>query len=58
MKQSSLKNPRLMEDSRTGESLSVRIAFDWDPWEGPLQFGPLDWWDLLEVIPYEGVHPV
>jgi len=58
MKQSSLKNPRFMEDLRTGESLSVRITFDWDPREGPLQFGPLDWWDLLEVIPYEEAHPV
>jgi len=42
---------------RTGETLSVRIVFKWRPTKEPLDFGGLDWWELLEVVPFEEVYP-
>jgi hypothetical protein len=42
---------------RSGETLSVRIAFLWRPSEEPLDFGGLDWWEVLEVVPFEQVYP-
>ena len=42
---------------RTGETLSVRIAFKWRPTEEPLDFGELEWWEVLEVVPFEQVYP-
>jgi len=51
-----LKNPRFTEDARSGETLSVRVAFEWCPSEGPVEFGGLDWWELLELLPYAEVY--
>jgi hypothetical protein len=49
-------SPQLTEDSRNGESFSVRVAFDWNPQEHPLEFAAMGWWELLEVVPYDDVY--
>lgn len=56
LKDSSISNTWITEDSRNGETFSVRIAFEWKPQEVPLDFGVLDWWDVLEVLPYDRVY--
>jgi hypothetical protein len=40
---------------RTGETLSVRVSFKWTPWI-PLEFPNLDWWEVLEVLPWHEVY--
>lgn len=52
-----IKGVELIEDSRNGESLSVRFRFKWSPSECPLDFGPLEWWQVLEILPFESVYP-
>lgn len=53
----SILHPRMTEASaRDGETLSVRIAFEWTPMETPLDFGELVWWDVLELVPYSDVY--
>ena len=52
----SLVNPRLTEDARNGETFSLRVAFEWGPARGPMEFGDLGWWELMEVLPYEEVY--
>ena len=47
------RRPRMIEDARDGETLSVRVAFDWNPEEDSLDFGDLDWWSVVEVVPFE-----
>lgn len=56
LSRSSATNPWLSEDSRNGETFSVRVVFHWKPQERPLEFGTLDWWDVLEVLPYDRVY--
>lgn len=56
LKDSSISNIRIVEDSRNGETFSVRIAFEWKTQEVPLDFGVLDWWEVLEVLPYHHVY--
>ena len=51
-----LKDPRLTEDARNGETLSLRVGFEWGPSKGPLDFGELGWWELLELLPYDQVY--
>ena len=51
-----LSAARVVEDLRTGEMLSVRLMFTWDPSEGPLDFGEVAWWELLELLPYDAVY--
>ena len=51
----SLVDPRITEDARNGETLSVRVAFEWGPAKGPLTFGDLGWWALLELQPHNHV---
>ena len=52
----SLVNPRLIEDARNGETFGLRVAFEWGPARGPMEFGDLWWWELMEVLPYEEVY--
>lgn len=52
-----IEGVQLIEDSRNGESLSVRFKFKWLPNERPLDFGQLEWWQVLEVLPVEVVYP-
>jgi hypothetical protein len=54
--QAPLGETRVVEEDRSGETLSVRVAFDWDPSDGPLNFGDIAWWELLEVLPYDVVY--
>lgn len=54
---SSIGNPKLTDDSRNGETFSVRVAFNWDPKDGPLQLSAPEWWDVLEILPYDQVYP-
>ena len=54
--QTSLSHIQVIEDLRTGETLSVRLGFEWDPSKGALEFGDMDWWDLLELAPYEDIY--
>lgn len=54
---SALEDITLLEDSRTGETLSVRVGFRWDPQRGPLDLGDPGWWEVLEVAPFESVYP-
>ena len=53
--QGALPTARVIEDLRTGETLSVRLQFMWDPSEGALDFGELAWWELLELSPYDAI---
>lgn len=49
-----VRNARFAEPSaRNGETLSVRLAFEWIPRQEALTFGQLEWWQVLEVIPYD-----
>lgn len=56
LQDSSILNTWITEDSRDGETFSVRIAFEWKPQKAPLEFGVLDWWEVLEVLPYHSVY--
>ena len=56
LKGSSISNVRITEDSRNGETFSVRIEFIWKSKECPLDFGKLDWWEVIEVTPYNRVY--
>ncbi len=45
-----IRNPAFTEPSqRNGETLSVRIAFNWNPDKEPLDLGNLEWWEVLEI---------
>ena len=52
----SLSSAHIVEDSRAGETLSVRLSFIWDPSKGALDFGDIAWWDLLELSPYSAIY--
>ena len=54
--QGRLPRTRVIEDLRTGETLSVRLGCAWEPAKGALDFGEMEWWDLLELTPYEDVY--
>jgi hypothetical protein len=56
LRSSSISNVRITEDSRNGETFSLRIEFKWKSKEEPLDFGKLDWWEVLEVLPYDRVY--
>lgn len=45
----SIKALRLLEDSRDGETLSVKVGFKWNPDKYPLDFGDIYWWEVLEI---------
>ena len=51
-----LADPRLTEDARNGETFTLRVAFEWGPSKGPLEFGELGWWELLELLPYDQIY--
>ena len=55
-KQTAPQPVQVAEDLRTGETLSVRVKFVWDPDNGSLDFGDLGWWGLLELRPYAAVY--
>jgi hypothetical protein len=56
LRDSSISKVQVTEDFRNGETFSVRIAFEWKSQEVPLDFGKLDWWEVLEVLPYDSVY--
>lgn len=56
LQSSNIRNARVIEDSRNGETFSVGVGFDWKPKEGPLQFMEPEWWEVLEVLPYDPVY--
>jgi hypothetical protein len=56
VRRSSVTNCQIAEDSRTGETFSVRVSFDWNPQQGPLEFVALDWWEILEVLPFDHIY--
>lgn len=41
---------------RDGETLSVRIAFEWQ-YDGQPNLEALGWWSVLELAPFEEVYP-
>jgi RNA polymerase sigma factor (sigma-70 family) len=41
---------------RDGETLSVRITFEWQQ-DGLPELEPLGWWSVLELAPFEEVYP-
>ena len=47
--------PQIIEDSRTGETQSVRMTIEWDPSMRALDFGEMAWWELLEFTPYDAM---
>ena len=56
-RRSPLDNQHISEASGgNGETLSVRVAFDWSPYHAPLEFGDLGWWEVLEVLPFGKVY--
>jgi hypothetical protein len=57
LQQGPVNNPRMTEASqRDGETLSVRIAFEWVPHRDALNFGELLWWEVLEVVPWPNIY--
>ena len=57
LSRTSLQKLQITEDARSGEGLSVRLSFEWNPDDGSLNFGDLGWWELLELLPYDEVYP-
>ncbi len=53
----SIKTLRLLEDSRNGETLSVRVGFKWNPETHPLDFSDIGWWELLELVEFNEIYP-
>jgi len=53
---SSLKSFKFTEDARSGETFTLRAAFPWNPEDGQVDFGDLEWWELLELLPYSEVY--
>lgn len=51
----SMSRMRTIEDSRTGETLSIRLGFEWDLSKEALNFGDMGWWELLELAPHEEI---
>lgn len=47
----------VLEDSRDGECLSVRIGFKWNPDKDSLDFGDIAWWEVLEVAEFSQIYP-
>lgn len=57
LRQAPINNPRMTDASeRSGESLSIRIAFEWVPHRDALNFGELLWWEVLEVVPWRDIY--
>lgn len=57
VRESGLKDSGMPEASaRNGETLSVRVAFEWSAEQGPLEFGELAWWEVLEILPFEQIY--
>ena len=56
LNRTSLVDLRLTEDARNGETFGLRVSFEWGPSKGPLEFGELGWWELLELLPYNQVY--
>lgn len=57
LREAPINNPRMSEASqRNGETLSVRIAFEWVPHRDALNFGELLWWEVLEVVPWRDIY--
>ena len=52
----SLSRMRVVEDLRTGETLSVRLSFRWDSAAGALDLDNMGFWNLLEFAPYVDVY--
>ena len=48
-----MSHMRMIEDSRTGETISIRLGFEWDLSKESLNFGDMGWWELLELAPHE-----
>lgn len=57
LSKSPLVGLRILEDSRDGETVSIRVGFKWDPEKAPLDFGDIGWWEVLEVAPFESIYP-
>jgi len=57
LRRSHLRDVAFLEDERTGESLSVRVSFTWDPDRQGLDLRNPDWWEVLEVQPLESIYP-
>lgn len=51
-----LKDAQVIEDFRTGETLSVRLCFAWEQATHALEFGNVDCWELLEFAPIKDVY--
>ena len=56
LSQTPLAPVQIVEDSRNGETLSVRLSFAWAPSKGPLDFGDMGWWQLLELAPFDDIY--
>lgn len=55
--ESPIQNFELPEAShRDGETLSIRIAFEWDPEKYTLDFGDIGWWEVLEIAEFEEIY--
>lgn len=57
LSQSRMETPKLLEDARSGETLSVRVGFKWNPEETSLDLGDIGWWEVLEVAPIKEIYP-
>jgi len=52
----SIEALKLLEDSRNGETLSVRVRLKWDPETQPLDFNDIGWWELLELTEFDEIY--
>lgn len=57
LSKTSIEVLKLLEDSRDGETFSVRVGFKWDADKYPLDFGNIDWWQVLEIDEFNEIYP-
>jgi hypothetical protein len=57
LSKTSMEALKLLEDSRDGETLSVRVKFKLDPDKQPFDFGNIGWWELLELDDFNEIYP-
>lgn len=57
LSKTSIEALRLLEDSRNGETFSIRVGFKWNPDKAPLDFGDIYWWEVLEIEAFDKIYP-
>jgi len=57
LSKTSIRLLKLLEGTRDGEALSVRVRFKCDPEKHPFDFGDIGWWEFLELDEFDKIYP-